>query len=116
MLLWRDSLFFLGCFDCGLVVSRGFPFFKGDCVHRTGRKTIPQTVAVVLVYQFCFPVYHFDSSLVTGFGAKATTIAERFVDFDDFSDHNDPPSFDFAKVNDWYAVFRQMGLVLPTTA
>jgi hypothetical protein len=53
---------------------------------------------------------------VTGFGAKATTIAERFVDFDDFSDHNDPPSSDFAKVNDWYAVFRQMGLVLPTTA
>ena len=70
-----------------LVVSRSFSLLKGNGVLRTGRQTIAQAVAVVLVEQLGFAVYHTDGPFVTGAGAEAAAAAFFFVDGDNSSDH-----------------------------
>ena len=82
-----------------LVVSRSFSLLKGNGVLRTGRQTIAQAVAVVLVEQLGLAVYHTDGSFVTGAGAEAAAAAFFFVDGDDSSDHVISSSYNLSVEN-----------------
>ena len=84
----RFSGFFLFRFqNRRFVISRSFTFFKGYRACWTSRKTISQTVAVVLPHKLRFSVHNVDSALVTGFGAYSAAGAFFLVNFYNFSYH-----------------------------
>src|SRR5699024_2983154 len=71
-----------------LFIVRGcLSFFKGNGSGGTGRQTISQTVAVSFPEKFCLSLYHTDSALMAGVGAKTAAVTFFFVYVNDPSLH-----------------------------
>ena len=72
------SLFVIGC---------RFTLYKVDGVHRTGRKTIPESVTEIVTHELCLTVNDSDSPLMTSLCSKTAAVAFFFVYLNNFAYH-----------------------------
>ena len=75
----RSLGFFFLCFhtlfDRRLIIICRLALNDMDRVGRTGRQTVSESVAVIILDQFRLAVYHGDRTLVTGICAGSTSVA-----------------------------------------
>jgi hypothetical protein len=56
-----------------------------NCVHRTGRQTVAQSVTVIVSNEAGLVVNHDDGAFMAGFGAGTASVAAFFVNVDNAS-------------------------------
>jgi hypothetical protein len=70
--------------DRGLVKRLGIPLDHGECALRAMTETGTKPVTIDVADEAGFPIDDGDSALGAGCHAVTASIAELFVDFDDF--------------------------------
>ena len=88
---WHRGLCFLklhSFFHCLRVIICGFPLYNADRIGRAGRKTVSQSVTVIIPDQFRLATSHDNSSFVAGSCTGTTAVAFLFLNVYDLSYHD----------------------------
>jgi len=88
---WHRNLCFLklhSFFHCLRIIICGFPLYNTDRIGRAGRKTVSQSVTVIIPYQFRLAIYHGNSPFVAGSCTGTAAVAFLFLNVYDLSYHD----------------------------
>ena len=77
-------------FNSRLIIIVCFTLNYLNGIHRTGRKTIPQTITVIIFDKSCFTINHCDCILMARIGTRTTTITLFLVYMNYLAYHINP--------------------------